>query len=419
MKVLHVNTKDSGGAALAAIRLHCALLQAGVDSSMLVSKFSRTDVPRVFQVPHKRLSRVVNIFRRAGRLLGLFQSYEEAVTSALAGKVIGFDSYSLSYSFYDITKLDLYKKADIIHLHWVAGFVDYSFFSKNTKPVVWTFHDMAPFTGGCHYSSGCEGYRTGCVQCPQIEGIRNPMLSKQNLAYKSRFLTKEEVVIVSLCNWMKAKIEESSLCKEMHVEKIYNSLDTDLFKMYPKEVARSLFNLPPNKRIVLIVSEDLENRRKGVDILMRAIAALGASDMLFCAVGGNRKVSDSGNTIRYLGSISDERAMAMIYNAVDVVVLPSIEDNLPNVMLEALACGTPIISFANGGMLEIVVNEVNGLLVEAFSAEALSQSLRAFFASDLQTKREEIRLRAISQFHPDVQVQKFMRLYQSCYGDAS
>lgn len=170
MKVLHVNTKDTGGAALAALRLHYALLQAGFDSSMLVLKLSRTDVPRVFQVPHKRHSRIVTIGRRVGRLLGLFQSYDEAVTNALAGKVIGFDGYSLPNSPYDITKLDVYKKADIIHLHWVAGFVDYSFFSKNSKPVVWTFHDMAPFTGGCHYSSGCEGYRTDCVQCPQIEG---------------------------------------------------------------------------------------------------------------------------------------------------------------------------------------------------------------------------------------------------------
>ena len=251
------------------------------------------------------------------------------------------------------------------------------------------------------------------------KGIRNPMLSNQNLSYKCRHLTKEKVVIVSSCDWMKAKIEESLLCKELRVETLYNSLDTHVYKMYPKEVARSLFNLPPNKRIVLIVSEDLENKRKGLNILMRSIASFGESDMLFCAVGGNRKVSDSRNNILYLGSILDERAMAMIYNAVDVVVLPSIEDNLPNVMLEALACGTPIISFANGGMSEIVVNEVNGLLVEAFSAEALSQSIRAFFASDLQTKREEIRLRAISQFHPDVQVQKFKRLYQSFYGDAS
>lgn len=416
MKILHINSYDNGGAALAAIRLHKALLSQDIYSSMLFIEKRNNTLPNSYAYINGSNAKPGFIFRQCARVKRkLLSKFTKRYLNSqkLRNKPEGFELFSFNQTDFDITTQKIYREADIIHLHWIAGFLDYKFFSKNKKPVVWTLHDMNPFTGGCHYSSGCDKYLTECKGCPQLLGTNDFNNSYYDQEYKKSFLLGQKIVITAPSEWLKQAAEKSRLFRIFKNIHIPYSLNLSIFKPQDKSFCRLSLNLPLDKKILLFVSADIENKRKGFDLLLKALSNLVSNGVEICAVG-ERDLNISYQTnVNFLGRIFDERLMALAYSAADAFVLPSREDNLPNVMLESLACGTPVIAFPVGGILDVIKPGFNGILAETLTSDSLGNAISNFIEGIYIFNSNEISKNAKQMFSPKTQANRYMTLYQS------
>jgi glycosyltransferase involved in cell wall biosynthesis len=414
MKILHINSYDYGGAAIAAIRLHKALLGKGVDSSILFYTKTNNSVPNSYAYVNNSKIRPAFIKRQWIRIKNkLFSKFTPNYRNnqKLKNKPEGFEMFSFNPTDFDITKQKIYQEADIIHLHWIAGFVDFRFFKKNTKPVIWTLHDMNPFTGGCHYSCVCENYISDCINCPQLNGTKNSNNSFIDQQYKKSNLVGQSLIITAPSKWLTMSSAKSRLFRSFEHITIPYSLDLSVFKPLNKSFCRSVLSLPQEKRILLFVSADIENQRKGFDLLINALSKIDKSDVQLCAVRERNTSINYDCDITFLGRISDERLMTLTYSAADVFVLPSREDNLPNVMLESIACGTPVIAFPVGGIVDIIKTGFNGILAENITSDSLAIVLIDYLMNKYKFNREEISKSARVNFSPILQAERYLRLY--------
>jgi glycosyltransferase involved in cell wall biosynthesis len=415
MKILHINTFDQGGAAIAAVRLHKALLTNGIDSSILFLKKRDNSIPNSIQFfeetsNHKSvLKRLFNLFWEK---VSFRFSKEYSNWQKLLNKPTGFELFSFNPTDIDITKHPAYKNADIIHLHWTAGFLDYSFFKKNNKPVVWTLHDMNPFTGGCHYSTGCEKYKNECKNCPQLQNTKDPNNAFIDQKYKQSFIKRQQIVITAPSIWLRDCSQNSAIFKGLEHIHIPYSLSTSIFDTRDREFSRSVFNIPFDKKILLFVSDSIENKRKGFDLLINTLIFLNNPDIHICAIGDLNTIINYPPNITFLGRISDERLMTLAYSAADAFVLPTSEDNLPNVMLESLACGTPVIAFPVGGILDVIETGFNGILANNISSTGLADALVDFIENRYIFDRNKIRRETIANFSPSIQANKYLEVYK-------
>jgi glycosyltransferase involved in cell wall biosynthesis len=219
--------------------------------------------------------------------------------------------------------------------------------------------------------------------------------------------------IITPSSWLANLSSNQEVFRKRQVTAVANGLDTTIFKTFNKEFARKVFNLPTDKKIALFVADSLSNRRKGFDLLVGALQKLeNKKDILLVAIG-NVPTDDRQENVKYIGSINDERVMALAYSAVDVFILPSREDNLPNTMIEALSCGTPIIGFPIGGIKETIQNEFNGYLCPELSVDALKNTIEIFFKNSCLFNSEEISADAHDKFDNKKQASKYVEIYNS------
>ena len=393
MNVLHISSSDSGGAGIAAHRLHHALMESGVDSKMLCLNRHHKDNVYTYNVPLiDRLISHLPIPYRQNKYRSLIQDTNSS-----------YESTTFPEAIYDISNHPLIQEADIINLHWVGGMLNYpKFFRSVKKPIVWTLHDMNPFLGFAHY----EGDRERNSQFAKSE---NKVRSLKLKAYSQH----DNITVVNLCRWMYDYSSNSEAFKNRHHAIIPNSIDTSIFKNYDQISLRTILDLPLNKPVIMFCCQSLINSRKGFDLLLDAFPGI-SSECFFLVIGNNSGIPDLKKcNIKSLGTVSDEKYMALLYAASDVHVLPSREDNLPNTMLESLCCGTPVISFSNGGMRDIIKYGFNGILVKDQTGKALAEAINNFIATKAKFDRNEIIKIAHAQFAPQVQANRYMELYNS------
>ncbi|MGA1840854.1 MAG: glycosyltransferase [bacterium] len=279
----------------------------------------------------------------------------------------------------------LWKKlysADIINLHWVSGFIDYfSFFEtiSDKVPVVWTFHDMNAFTGGCHYDFDCGKFISGCGACPQLGSNKNSDISRQIWQRKHKIfkgLNPHSLTIVAPSKWLLSKVRESPLLGRFKIVHIPYGLDVKVFMPRNRHVARDLFDIPHDKKILLFLADDVSNHRKGFKILMKTLNALKIQSNI-CLVSVGREKPDINATFPHihLGFISDDRLLSLVYSAADLFLIPSLQDNLPNTVIESLACGTPVVGFYAGGIPDMVRNGITGCLVPCQDADSMERAI--------------------------------------------
>ena len=407
LKIVHIASSDLGGAAISCIRLHQALLEMGVDSKLLTISKNKKRIINHFAYPDKKITLWDKVKNRLQFSEPSYIKHEKY----LLNKVTGYEYFSFPESEYPLHNLELLQNADVINLHWVSGFIDYSsFFKKIKKPIVWTLHDMNAFTGGCHYSSGCTKYTNDCNICPQLEGTINPTISRQNLSVKQDSLIKSDLTVVTPSVWLKKCAEKSTILKTKAIHVIPYSLDLAIFKPMNQADARMKLRLPLDTKVILFVSQSVQNKRKGFDLLLKSISLLSASDkFVICSVGQMNEVPE--NYIS-LGEIQKEEQMALAYNAADVFVLPSKEDNLPNVVMESIACGVPVIGFDIGGMPDMIKHNFNGLLCKDLDPLELSKTIAHFFSGDVKFDREEIRKDAEIRYNNTLQAKAYFSLYK-------
>lgn len=374
MKALLLSTFDRvGGAARATYRLHGGLQALSserfVTSQMLVQRKVSDDVtvlaPR--SGPDRTIARLRSPFDRLP--LARYPQRE------------GF--FSVQWLPDNLVNRITMLQPDVINLHWIGrGFVQIETLAQLNRPLVWTLHDMWAFTGGCHYNDDCDRYQQNCGACPQLHSTQDSDLTRWIWARKAKAWQSLPLTLVSPSRWLADCARKSALLSHHRIEVIPNGLNLNLYKPMSRLVARQHLGLPPDQTLVLFgAASAISDRRKGFHLLQEMLQRLRLEpelDLALIVLGSDRPENppDLGFPSHYLGHLQDEEALATVYAAADVFVAPSLQDNLPNTVLEAMACGTPCVAFDIGGMPDMIDHQVNGYLARPFDCGELAAGLR-------------------------------------------
>ncbi|MDF1593149.1 MAG: glycosyltransferase family 4 protein [Desulfobacterales bacterium] len=413
MKILHINSHDlQGGAARAVYRIHNGLSRQGISSSMLVQFKSGDDI--------NVAGPVNNISKGISFLRPIVDGLSVKLLSGVSKSV--FSPALLPFSV--IPKQIDSSSPDIVHLHWICdGMLRIENLKKIKCPIVWTLHDMWAFTGGCHYSGGCENFKTACGNCPQLfRGGKND-LSKSVLKRKLEAWKDIAITIVTPSTWLAACAGESRLFRNRRIEVIHNGLDLNLFKPIKKRAAREIWNFPQNKKLILFgmdrSANGIRNYSKGSDLLFEGIKGLPSClsknvELIVFGSGKPLNPPDFGLPVHYTGYVQDEISMTLLYNAADLMLVPSREDNLPNTVVESLACGTPVTAFHIGGMPDMIEHKNNGYLAKPFDTFDLASGIEWVLSDDARYRKLCTTARKIAVASFDVK--DISRQYADLYG---
>ncbi len=419
MRILHLSTSDSsGGAARAAFRLHNGLCQLGVDSTMLVSKKGSRDERVVRLRPDMRpTARLRRCFRRR-QIQRDFRAYQDS-------RPPGYELFSDDRNEHGGALLRRIPPCDLINLHWVSNFLDHPSFFRGAPPVplVWRLADMAPLTGGCHYDDGCGRFTAQCGACPQLGSNDQLDLSRRIWLRKRDALgtvASGRLTLVATSNWIAQQAARSALLRDLPVHVIPNGLDVEDFAPRDKRFARATLGLPAEARIVLFAADTIDVPRKGLALLLQALGGLvgKVEDLLLLSVGHGKPVVDGPCRHQHLGSINIDRYLSLAYSAADVFVIPSIQESFGQTVSESLACGTPVVGFATGGMLDMVRPGVTGRLVEVGDAAGLGDAIRSMLGNPqgLREMSAHCRRIAVAEYSMQVQARAYRHLYASLLG---
>ena len=327
--------------------------------------------------------------------------------------------FSLSFAISELAHMkELFSHFRLIHMHWVTGLFDYanvSAFVGNT-PIIWTLHDMNPFTGGCHYSEGCEEYKNECRNCPLLR--EGSDVAHREWRIKKEALDKiPNLQVISPSPWLAKCAEESSLLGNRSVHYIPNVIPTDRFVPTNKVVARIKLGLPLDKKLLLFGAENVENRRKGGDLLQKTVDELvargrhkGVEVILF-----GKSALQMSVKAHNMGHVSDEIDLALIYSAADAFVFPSREDNAPLSVGESLLCGTPVVAFPVGNVPEILAHGKTGYIAEYLNTGAMCRGIEwVLDANPVEGLKRSVRARAAALWYHDTEqlVAKVLDVYR-------
>ena len=376
MRVLIVNTAErTGGAAIAANRLMHALNHNGVEAQMLV-RDRMSDAPMVSAIAPSWRLRTKFLWERGVIWLanGLSRRNLFQVDIANAGT--------------DITSLDAFQQADVIHLHWVnQGFLslkNLEHIMASGKPVIITLHDQWYFTGICHYSGECERYKSQCYRCPMLtSGGIGIDLARRVFNRKLNIYQDKNLAFVGCSRWMAELASLSVLTRGHLVTNVPNAIDAEVFRPMDRQEARQRHHLPEDMRLMLFGAQRITDPRKGFAYLQEACGHLAkhhpdlAQRLGVVVLGGDAQHVKTALPfpVYAVDYLSDEREIAQLYNAVDLFVTPSLQDNLPNTIVEAMSCGAPCVGFNVGGIPEMIDHEQNGYVARYCDSRDLADGI--------------------------------------------
>ena len=373
LKVLHLSTFDGDdGAARGSLWLHRALQTRGCNSRMVVG-CKRSGDPTVSQLPGS-LARLWAMARMKFDALPLNRYRGH-------GPMASF--WTVGWLPSRLGALAKQFAPDVVHLHWVgAGFLPIRALKQFNCPVVWTLRDMWPFTGGCHYTAGCTRYQHACGACPQLHSDHDNDLSRTIWRGKQRHWSDADLWLVPISGWLADCARASTLLRRYPIEVIPNGVDLGRFRPVEKLKARQHCGLPPDRPIIIYgAMRATHDPRKGFRELLAALEkfrhATPRSDAML-VVFGDLKPGDLPELdieSRYLGYVDDDVRLARLYASADVAVIPSLQEAFGKTVVEAMACGTPVVAFDTGGPRDIVDHRVDGYLAEPFSADDLARGI--------------------------------------------
>jgi glycosyltransferase involved in cell wall biosynthesis len=406
MKILIVNFSDlDGGAAKAAYRLHRSLLKEGVDSKMLVEIKSSDDYTVI--APESNFDKFIAKSKAIVNIYPVRNKRNKAPFSP-----------SFVPSFNTIKRINELDP-DIVHLHWInAGMIKIEDLMKIKAPIVWSMHDMWPFTGGCHYAGSCEGYMSHCGNCFVLNSKKKNDFSRKLFNRKRKILDKiPNITFVGLSKWMTECGKNSSLLGNKKIINIPNTIDTTEFKLFDKQKSRDLWGLPRDKRIILFgAMKSTSDPRKGFSELCNSLSKINTKNVELLVYGSSkpRNSDDFGFNIRYIGQLHDNISLTTLYNTADVMIVPSLQENLSNVIIECLACGTPVVGFNIGGNSDMINHKLNGYLAAANDTEDLAKGIDwVLNNNDYDQLCSNAITKIKEDFSPKVVTKRYLDLYRS------
>src|SRR4030095_660168 len=410
MKVVHLSTYTAqGGAGIATLRIHKKLLEQGIDSNLLVFKPSGSLPPGITEVKKGFFYRAKDFF---------FYRFDNFFFRSKLRP--GSQQFSFNY-FPRISIKDhrLIKQADIVCLYWVgADFLTPKQIGQINKPIVWRLSDKWAFTGGCHYSGDCKRYEEHCGCCPQLVTNKKKDFTwfqwkKKNKAWKDKNIT-----VVAPSSWIANAAGSSSLFRNRSIVRISTGVDHNVFKPINKEEAREALGLPRDSKIILFGANNaLESTYKGVIFFRKMIEQLAHKNFIFLIFGSDRNQQTDAiyKKVKFLGTLREEKDLRQAYSAADIFICPSTEDNLPNTVLESMACGTPCIAFRNsGGVVDAIDHKENGYLAEFKSGDDLSNGIAWISETNNNGQiSDKAREKILKEFTLEKQVNSLIELYHS------
>ena len=417
MRVLIVNTSErTGGAAVAASRLMEALNNNGVKAKMLV-RDKETDRLTVAAVPGQKWMQFYFLWERFVVWLRLYFNRKHLFEVDIANCGA------------DVTQLPEFQEADVVHLHWInQGMLSLKGIRKilNTgKPVVWTMHDIWPATAICHLTLDCRNFETQCAHCRLLPGSGSTNdLSTQIWKRKQQMLNDRQITFVTCSQWLAGEAQKSALLKGQRVVSIPNPIDTHIYTPKDKQQARQRVGLPTEGRIILFASQRVTNLNKGMGYLLEACRLLAEQypekkeDITVAILGGHAEEIEGQLPFRTcpLGYVNDEQRIVDIYNAADVFVLPSLSENLPNTIMEAMACGVPSVGFRIGGIPEEIDHQQNGYVADYCSSEDLARGIWwTLYEADHEAVRKACLQKVAHNYSQQSVANRYLEVYESLH----
>lgn len=365
-----LNTYDNaGGAAMATYRLHRGLRSIGVNSQLMVSHKGTDDSTVIGRETQSRVQKVISL---------LYSRRDERITRHY--HAMGSGIFSPARCPDKLVQGVSGLNPDIVHLFWVnSGFMKIETLRQFKSPIVWTLHDMWPFTGGCHYDDECGRFRQSCGKCPILNSESEHDLSRHVWERKQKSWRDVPIVIVATSHWLADMARSSSLFKGQRIEVIPNGIDTGRYKPLDKRAARDAYGLPQDKHLVLFSAFGATtDKRKGSQFLVPALKKMALAgwkeriELVVIGASAPENPPDLGMKVHYMGNLHDEISQVLLYSAADVTVAPSTQENLSNTVMESLSCGTPVVAFNIGGMPDMIDHQSSGYLARAFDPDDLA-----------------------------------------------
>lgn len=422
MRVVHISTSISESSANT--KLHKALLKSGIDSNVLVFSHSG-EIDHVYDL---NLTEVrTNLYEKIeNRLKKIVVKKRKADAQIYKDLPFSFGDVGM-----DLHKIKLIKSADIIHLHWICGFLSLKTIQKLLrlgKPVVWTCHDSWPFTGGCHVRYGCKRFEQNCGMCRMFEVKKERDASYYVLKEKKRRWRGNHIVFVAPSRWMEENIKASTLFQKNRVICIPNAIDTDIFAPISEEkIEQTLgYKRQKDKIHILFGAGDAKLPFKGYQYLLEVLKKLAERNSIYLKnivvhiIGAEKDESGilSKFESKFWGYIKGQDKMVCLYNLADIFIYPSIDDNLPNMVMESLACETPVVAFETGGIPDMIVHKENGFLASYKDTDDLLNGILWVIENNTDNiLGENARRRILAQYSEKVIAERHIELYRDLIGE--
>ena len=418
MRVLIINTSERvGGAAIAANRLMEALKKNGVKAKMLV-RDKQTDQMTVSAIPSSWSLPLKFVWERV------------CIFVANRFKKENIFQMDIANTGTDITHLYEFEQADVIHLHWTnQGFLSLGDLNKilhSGKPVVITMHDMWYFTGICHYSGDCKRYESRCYKCPLLsKGGWGKDWAKYVFEKKQEMYADTRISFVGCSSWIANLARNSSLTQGQFVINIPNPINMSVFQPTDMVEVRKKWNLPAEKKLILLGSQRITDERKGFRYLAEACNIIKESNAQLAGELGIVVLGSHSDKVESLipfkvfpvNYLSNEHEVMEMYNAVDLFVTPSLQDNLPNTIVEAMACGTPCVGFNVGGIPEMIDHKTNGYVAQYRDAADFATGIQwCLDAANYDTLQANAYKKAVNTYSEDRIARRYTEVYEMLLG---
>ena len=430
IKVVHLNAASAGGAYTAAQRLVEALNLSGkvIEAEHWVFEGGRGHKPSWADNIFKRI--IAFGFHALEKLDFLRFERDKSVRFAFSHGLMGVDA----------TAWQSVKNADVIHLHWVnKGFLSFGSFEKLLalgKPIVWTCHDLWPFTGGCYW--GCENIAVGCGNCGMLKNPAAMDLSKHVFEKKKHLWGKDSIQrmtelfkdgkkspmqFIFPSVWLMEQAKLSSISIGQHLESIPNAIDTDFFKPVDsseKVIKRKQYGFTDSKFLLLFAAANISDERKGFSDFLKIVAGLDESLIEVAVVGRNDKFEgDLPAHVKLLGFHSNKEIVLGFFQMADLFITTAKEENLPTTIMESLSCGTPVGAYAVGGIPQMIDDGVTGFLASKGDWGTLQNRIVALMSAEKNHRlnmQENCRKMAIDRYSKEVIVRRYVDVYHTAMG---